>query len=73
MVSLYHSHRNAMSSLDLGFDKSSSSGGVLFLIPSLLGPSLEEVPVQRHAVLWCLSAVVCATPTCTLVKIHGRK
>ena len=71
MVSVYHSHRNTLSSLDLGFDKSSSLGGVLFLNPSR--PSLEEVPVQRRAVLWCLLAVVCATPTCILVKIHGRK
>ena len=73
MVSVYHSHRNAMSSLDLGFDKSSSSGGVLFLIQSLPGPSLEEVPLQRRAVICCLLAVVCATPTCTLEKIHGRQ
>ena len=72
MVSVYHSHRNAISSLDLGFDKSSSSGGVLFLIQSLPGPSLE-VPLQRRAVIWCLLAVVCATPTCTLEKIHGRQ
>ena len=73
MVSVYHSHRNTLSSLDLGFDKSFSLGGVLFLNPSLPGPSLEEVPVQRRAVLWFLLAVVCATPTCILVKIHGRK
>ena len=63
MVSVYHSHRNAMSSLDLGFDKSSSSGGV----------RCEEVPLERRAVIWCLLAVVCATPTCTLAKIHGRQ
>ena len=72
MVSVYHSYRNAMSSLDLGFDKSSSLAGVLFLIPSLPGPSLEEVPVQRRVVLWCLLAVVCAALNCILVKIHGR-
>ena len=73
MVSVYHSHRNAMSSLDLGFDKSSSSGGVLFLIQSLPGPSIEEVPLQQRAVICCLLAVVCASPTSTLVKIHGSQ
>ena len=45
----------------------------LFLIQSLPGPSLEEVPLERRAVIWFLLAVVCATPTCTLAKIHGRQ